>query len=147
MAGFRVIKSIVDASCEQMPISSQTLAVGDLIELIPGEATKWTPCTASSLNYSRKAICMEAATSSATSVLAQKLFGNETVAAESNAVSAVADNGNLMLLTDKNTVNNTGTNSTAQEACFFQTGTLGATTDYSIVGHVMVGFGVDPAAT
>jgi hypothetical protein len=146
MAGFRVHKSIVDLPCEELPCTSLTAAIGDLIELIPGEATTWSACAASSLNYSRKAIVMEVATA-ASSVLAMPLTGQELVAAESANDSAVADNGNLMVLTDTNTVNNTHTTSAAQEACFLQTGTLGATTDKVILGYVMVGNSVDSDAT
>lgn len=146
MAGFRVYKSIVDLPCEELPCTTLTAAIGDLIELIPGEATKWTACTAASLNYSRKAIVMETATA-ASSVLATVLTGDEIVAAESAGSSAVADNGNLMILTDTNTVNNAGTTNTSEEACFLQTGTLGATTDQVILGHVLVGNSVDSDAT
>jgi hypothetical protein len=146
MAGFRIHKSIIDLPCAKLPCSSLTAAVGDLIELITGEATVWTACTSSSNNFTRKAIVMETATA-ASSVLAMELTGNELVAAESNAASAVADNGNLMVLTDTNTVNNTGTTSAAQVACFLQTGTLGATTDKVLLGYVIVGNSVDPDAT
>lgn len=147
MAGFKVHKSIVDLPCEKLPISSLALVLGDLIELLPGEATTWSKCTAASFNWSRKAIVMETVANTATSVLAMPLTGNELVAAESNASSAVADNGNLMKLTDENTVANSGTTTAVEDAAFLQTGTLGATTDKVILGYVLVGNSVDPAYT
>lgn len=147
MEGFRVHKSIVDLPCENVTISSIAVTKGDLLELVPGEASTWTACTAASYPWSKKAIAMETVANTATSILVQPLTGNELVAAESANASAVADNGNLMLLTDTNTVNNSGTNSTAEEACFLQTGTLGATGDKVILGHVLVGNSVDPTAT
>ena len=147
MAGFRVHKSIVDLPCEKVTISSLAVTIGDLLELIPGEASTWTATTANSLNYSRKAIAMETVANTATSVLVQPLSGFELVAAESANDSAVADNGNLMVLSDVNTVNNSHTTSASEKACFLQTGTLGATTDKVILGHVMVGNSVDSDAT
>ena len=146
MAGFRVYKSIVDLPCEKLPSTTLTASKGDLLELVPGEASVWTACTAASYPWSKKAIVMEDVVS-VSSVLATVLTGDELVAAESAGPSAVADNGNLMLLTDTNTVNNTGTTTSAEEACFLQTGTLGATTDKVILGYVLVGNSVDPTAT
>ncbi len=54
---------------------------------------------------------------------------------ESASNSSTSDNGDAMVLTDKNTVNNTGTNSTAKEAVFVQETVAGATGDKRIIGH------------
>ena len=145
MAGFEVIGDIKDGSLRKLPVSTYTGAIGDLIELAIGSTT-WSACTAASQGWSRKAIVMETATA-ASSVLAYELNGSETVKAESNASGAAAANGDRMILTDTNTVNNTGTDNTSEEACFIQDGYAGAATDKRIVGRVIVGNGVDPAAT
>jgi hypothetical protein len=142
MAGFRVVKSVEEAQLKKLTITSLTLAVGELIEQVAG-ATTWTACTSSSTHYTRKAICMEA-TTSGSSVLAYILTGHEEVIATVGTASA-ADNGDAMVLTNSTTVNNTGTNSTAKEACFLQTGIGAITTE--IVGRVLVGDGLNSAAT
>lgn len=143
MTGFKVISSIVEMELKNLPISSQTLAVGDLIELTAGTTT-WAACTSSSDHFTRKAICFAAATSASTTVLAYEVNGGERVEAEVTNTADVTHNGDRMVLTDKNTVNNTGTDSTAQTACFVQDGTGSTTT--SIVGRILVGNGVDPDA-
>lgn len=144
MVGFKVLSTINEVELRPLPISSQTLAVGDLIELTAGSTT-WAACTSSSNFFSRKAICYAAATSSDTTVLALELTGRELLEVESANTADAAHNGDRMLLTDKNTVNNTGTDNTSQNVCFIQSG-VGSTTT-SIVGRVIVGNGVDPDAT
>mgnify|MGYP001611061464 CR=1 FL=1 len=145
MAGFEIIADISDRPARMLPTSSFTGAVGDLIELTAGSAT-WAACTSTSNYFSRKAIVMEATTSAA-NVLAIELTGNELVKAESANNGAAADNGDRMVLTDSNTVNNTGTDNTSQTAAFLQVRFAGAAADKRIVGYVIVGPGVDPDAT
>lgn len=146
MAGFRVIKDLNDARLEKLPVSSQTLSVGDLIELTAGSAN-WAATTSSTNHFTPKAIAMEAVTSSATQVLAYLLDGDEFVAVESANTANTSHNGDRMALTDKNTVNNSGSDATGQAVAFVQTGTSGAAgSTTEIVGHVLVGNGVDPDA-
>ena len=144
MTGFKVLSSIQEMELKNLPISSQTLSVGDLIELTAG-ATTWAACTSSSDHFTRKAICFQTVTSSATTVLAYEVNGKEKVEAEVTNTASAAHNGDRMVLTDKNTVNNTGSDATGQTAAFVQDG-LGSTTT-SIVGRILVGNGVDPDAT
>lgn len=142
MAGFRIIGNIVEAEGQDLPVSSQTLAVGDLIERTAGSAN-WAATTSSTNFFTEKAIVDQAVTSSATTVHAVRLNGFEKVAVEGANTSAVADNGDRMALTDKNTVNNSGTDVTGQAVAFIQDGIVGTT---EIVGRVLVGNGVDPDA-
>lgn len=145
MAGFNILSDINDSGAKKVPISSITVTIGDLLELVGG-ATSWTACTATSAHFNRKAIAMENATSAATEVLVQELTGTETVAADCVAGTAdAADNGDLMVLTDKDSVNNTGTTSTTEYACFIQD-KVGENTS-KIIGRVIVGNGVNPDAT
>jgi len=143
-AGFEVIGDKDDAQYAKLPLNTLTAAIGDLLELTTG-ATTWAKCTSSSNHFTPKAILEETATA-ATSASCYLLTGNENVRAESSGDAVVAHYGDLMLLTDENTVNNSGTNSTAQQACFRQTGVAGALTDKRIIGRVLVGNGVDPDA-
>jgi hypothetical protein len=145
MAGFKIKRDPSDKGSKKVPISSQTVLIGDLLELTAG-ATTWAVCTSSSNFFTRKAIAQEAASSSDTEVLVKELDGNEDVEVESANSSDSTHNGDRMALTDKNTVNNSGSDVTGQAVAFVQDGTIGATTDNRIVGRVLVGNGVDPDA-
>jgi len=143
MAGFKVTRDINDRPLQVLPLTSATYAAGDLVELVNG-TTSWAKCTSSSNYFTRKAIVMEAGTS-ITSGLCMELNGTEEVSVESTNTANSAHNGDYMVLTDENTVNNTGTTSSAQTACFVQDGIGPGTT--TIVGRVIVAGGVDPDAT
>jgi len=144
MVGFKVISAMKDSSFSKKTISSLALAVGDLIEQEKGIAN-WTACDATSNHWTRKAIVMEATTTTPTEVLAYELDGTETVEANcTNTVSATY-NGDTHILTDKATVNNTTSDVTGGYPAFYQD-RLGSTTT-SIIGRVIVGNGIDPDAT
>jgi len=144
-AGFKLKQDFSDKGAKMLPLSSQTLSVGDLIELTAGSTT-WAACTSSTNFFTRKAICLEAATSSDSEVLAFELDGSEEVEVESANSSSTAHNGDRMALTDKNTVNNSGSDVTGQAVAFVQSAPIGAATDVRILGRVLVGNGVDPDA-
>lgn len=146
MAGFKLVKSPYASDyMEELPISSLTLAVGDMIELDVG-ATTWTVANSSTEHWQKKAVVQEAATSSDTVVLAIPVLPGQVWEAEGANASAAADVGDRMLLTDQNTVNNSGTDSTAEEAVFVMRGYAGATTDNRLIGEVVYGTGVNPDA-
>ncbi len=140
-AGFRILRDSKDKGAEMLPVSSQTVAVGDLLDLAVG-ATTWAVCTSSSVSYTRKALAVAAATTSDSEVLAIRLDGEEDVQVQSANSSDAAHNGDRMALTDKNTVNNSGTDVTTTVVGFVQRGVVGATGDAQIWGHVLVGNGV-----
>ena len=149
MQGFKVCSTIDEIELKKFPISSQTVLIGDLLEQVVG-ATTWSATTAASIHYSRKFIAYEAASSSATEVLGYEVRGNERVEAQSSQVGSATNNGDALLLTDKNTVNNASA-STAKEACFVQDAVgntySGTTTTYSIFGRILVGDGLASTAT
>ena len=145
-AGFTILRDNADKGAHAIPISSQTVLVGDLLDLAVG-ATTWTVCTSSSVSYTRKALAISSATSSDTEVNAIELDGSEDVQVQGANAGATADNGDRMALTDKNTVNNSGTDVTTTTVAFVQRGTVGAntagqTSEYQIWGNVLVGNGV-----
>lgn len=144
-AGFEVIGDKDDAQYQVLPLDTLTAAIGDLLERLTGSTT-WVKTTSSSNHFTRKAILEETATG-ATSASCYLLTGNEKVRAESANDAVLAHYGDQMVLTDENTVNNTGTNATGQTTCFVQEGVAGALTDGRIIGRVLVGNGVDPDAT
>lgn len=133
-----------DASFQKLPISTLALAIGDLIEQEAGIAT-WTKCDATSNHWTRKAIVLEATTTAATSVLAYELDGTEKVEAACANTANALHIGDRMILTDENTVNNSGTDVTGGYPAFIMD-KIGSTTT-SLIGRVMVGSGVDPDAT
>ncbi|RJO60388.1 hypothetical protein C4544_05175 [candidate division WS5 bacterium] len=143
---YEIIQDIDSNPAFKLPISSITVAIGDLLERTAG-ATTWVLTTSSSDHFTRKAIALEAATTSDTSVLAQELTGNEKVKVESANNSNTAHNGDRMAATGENTVNNSGTDVTGQAVVFVQDGTAGAASDKRIIGRVLVGNGVDPDAS
>lgn len=143
MTGFKVLSRVDEIELKMYPISSQTVLVGDLFEKVAG-ATTWTAATATSTHFSRKVIAYEAATTSDSEFLGYEVRGDEDIEAEVTNTASADDIGDLMVLTDKNTVNNTGTTSTTEYACFMQD-RLGSDTTH-IIGRVMVGSGVNPDA-
>lgn len=145
MVGFKVLSTPTETiELRKYPISSQTVLVGDLFEQTAGTAT-WAACTLSSTHFTRKVIAYEAATSADTFFLGYEVRGNERIEAQATETPSASDNGDLMVLTDKNTVNNTHTTSTTEKPVFIQEG-LGSTTT-SIIGRVLVGNGADPDIT
>jgi hypothetical protein len=129
MAGFVLRKGHADI--EEWTISSLTLSAGDLLEMDVG-ATAATEADSSTLCYQRKGVCMEDATTSDTTVKVMVVDSEQEWEVESANNSSSSDNGDAMVLTDKNTVNNTGTNSTAKEAVVIQIKPVGAAADAKI---------------
>ena len=142
MAGFNVLGDINDAGLKKVSVSSLTAAIGDLLELTAGNVN-WAKVTSSSNYFSRKAICMETLTSASTA-LVYELNGTELVEVQSANTANTTHNGDRMLATDENTVNNTGTDNTSQNVIFIQEATGRNTT--TIIGRVIVGPSVDPDA-
>lgn len=146
MNGFQLLSDRGTENSIPLPISSLTLAAGDLLELDAG-ATTWTEATAATEHWQLKAVCMEPATSNDTEVLAMLVTDGQLWEVESANNSDSDHNGDRQLLTDKNTVNNTGSDNTSEEACFIQLGTLGAAADKRIKGLIIPGTGVNPDAS
>lgn len=126
--------------------SSNAITSGDLLELDIG-AVAWTDADSATEHWMLKAVATQTIPSTATTVNARLISSIAQLwVVESANNSAAADNGDRMLLTDTNTVNNTGTDNTSEEACFIQFGTLGAATDKRIIGIVIPGTGINPDA-
>lgn len=128
----------------ELPVSSLTLAVGDMLELDVG-ATNWTVADSSTEHWQLKAVVSEAVTS-ASEVMARLVKPGQLWDAESGSNSSADHNGDRMLLTDQNTVNNTGTDNTSEEAVFLQIGTIGAAGDQRLLGVIVPGTGINPDA-
>lgn len=140
-SGFKLLRDNADKGTHLLPVSSQTLAFGDLVELAV-DAETWTAVTSSSVSYTRKALVVGSATTADTEVLAIELDGSEDIQVESANNSLATDNGQRQAATDKNTVNNSGTDVTTTVVVFLQRGIVGAVADKQIWGNVLVGNGV-----
>lgn len=145
-AGFTLISEKSVESFRPLPISSNAVTEGDLLHLAAGSTT-WADGTSSTEHWMLKAVAAETVTTAATSVNAQLVVPGQFWVAETANNSAAADNGDRMVLTDTNTVNNTGTDSAAQTAVFVQFGTMGTAAEKRIWGIIVLGTGVDPDAT
>jgi len=144
-AGFKVRRDDRDKGLSMIQISSIAGTKGDLLELAVG-ATTWTEVTSSSTHFTRKAIAQDTYASADTEVLALEVDGSELVEVQVANNSNASHNGDRMVATDTNTVNNTGTDSAAKEAIFVQRGIVGAVADKNIVGNIITGSGVNPDA-
>ena len=119
-AGFKIVRDDRDKGFQNLPISSITVVLDDLLELAAG-ATVWTLVTSSSDHFTRKAVAKAGASTAATEVSAIELDGTEIVEVQS-------------------------ANASDTSAVFVQKSIAGATTDNRILGNVLVGNGVDPDA-
>ncbi|MFA5163925.1 MAG: hypothetical protein WC441_05420 [Patescibacteria group bacterium] len=146
MAGFKLAKPYDNVDEEEVTISSLTLSVGDLLERDIG-ATACTVADTATEHWQRKYVCTESATSSDTTVNTIPV-NNEFLWEVESANNSNADhNGDRMALTDKNTVNNSGTDDTSEEACVIQVGVLGAAAEKRILVRFLDSSGVNPDAT
>ena len=144
--GFTLVTEKGAEDAIPLAISSLTLAVGDMLMLNVG-ATTWVAATSSTAHWQRKAVTIQAATSAMTEVLCQEVFPGQMWVAEVANTADTAHNGDRMVLTDSNTVNNTGTDSAAKEAVFIQSVPVGALSDKRVMGRIVWGSGVNPDAT
>jgi len=144
---FRLVRDPLDTQAEEFPISSQTVSVGEVLELDIG-AVNWTTGNNSTTHWQKKAVAIEAATTAATVVKAILVNDYQLWEADTENDGAAADNGDRMLLgTGGLTVNNTGTDNTTKEACFVQFKPIGDSGDNTILGWLIAGTGVNPDAT
>jgi hypothetical protein len=141
--GFALVKSTTTDDVEEWTVSSLTLAIGDLLELDAG-ATAATESDSSTQHWQKMGVVTEAVTTSDTLVKVIRVNPWQTWEVQSNASSSATHNGDNMVLTDKNTVNNSGTNSTAQEAVVKQIGVTGSASDKRILVQFLSANGIDP---
>lgn len=125
---------------EELPISSITVAIGDMLMRAKGAAT-WSLATASLECWQEKAVAVEAANTAATYVKAILVQPNQIWEATSTNNANAAHNGDRMTLTDQASVNNTGADVDTVVVSFIQKGYAGATTDKRLLGNVIWGSG------
>ena len=147
MAGFVLRKEDGIGEIEQWTISSLTLAVGDLLEMDAG-ATAATVADANTEYWQRMGVVRDATVSGIDTLVNVKLVNPRQIWEVQAANSTTTDdNGDRMILTDLNTVNNSSSDVTDNNALVVQTGIVGAATDYRILVRFMDASGIDPSAT
>jgi hypothetical protein len=138
---FKVIKNPGQSDyMEMLPISSLTVANGDLLMLNKG-ATTWSLATSSLECWQQKAIAQEAATTAATEVKAVRIMPGMICEIDSTNDASASDNGDRMTLTSASTVNNSHSDVDTVVVSVIQRGYKGATTDKKVVGEVIYGSG------
>lgn len=106
---------------QRIAISSQAYTIGDAV-MLSRSAADVIPATSSSTTTNIYGVAMETVDNTATDLLVAVIRpGQVWECAVTNAINA-AHNYQRMVLTDKSTVNNTGTDSTAKEAVVTQVG-------------------------
>lgn len=117
----------------QFAIASQAYTLGDSVDISRSAATV-VPSTSSSTTVTIRGAAMETKLSSDTTLLVALCTPRQRWTADVTNAANAAHNGQRMVLTDKGTVNNTGTDSTSATAVFEQIGTVGTT---RIVGRFL----------
>lgn len=131
MAGFERVKGS-DRGMDSRTISSITVVTGDLLAYDRVNAVD-VLATSSSSAEDVSYVATAAATSSDTEVLAQHIIAKDRFRVDSTNNSNSSHNNQRMVLTDENTVNNTGTDSTSDAAVVMQVGVVGAASDKKII--------------
>lgn len=116
--------------------ASQAYAIGDAAMLDrTADAVDVVPATSSTITSNIYAVAVAAILSTDTSGLFCILDSDQVWQADTTNTASTNDNQQRMVLTDKGTVNNTHTDSTA--GIFQQTGVIGTN---RIVGRFLVGY-------
>jgi hypothetical protein len=134
MAGF-MKSSGKDVETKERTISSLTLAVGDLLmgDRTAGTVVEATSSVTVSLLQGGGIVAQATTTADTTVKIHDIVYGAEYIVETTNN-SNVAHNYQRMTLTDKNTVNNSGTDDPTN-GIFMQTGVIGATGNKKIKGE------------
>ena len=142
---FELIKDAGTTESREVTVSSITAAVGDMLELDAG-ATAWTVADATTEFWQKKIVLIESITSSDTLAVGTIVTADQVWKVEVANNSNADHNGDRMILTDQNTVNNTGSDETDNNVVFIQEAPVGTNTDKRAIGRFIAGTGVDNEA-
>lgn len=124
--GFKLIADPDTTEFRTHTIASQAYTLGDLVDVSRTAGTV-TPSTASSTTVTIRGVAMQTVTSAATTLLIALASPRQRWTVDAVNATNTAHNGQRMILTDKATVNNTGTDSTSASAVFEQLATASST--------------------
>ncbi len=120
---FKLVKETSLDQNQVFTIASQAFSIGDAVMLSTTAGTV-VPATSSTTPSKLIGVAMEAKVSGDTTLLVTLINPHQTWAADGANPADATKNLQRMVLTDKGTVNNTGTDSTAAGAVFRQEGVL-----------------------
>jgi hypothetical protein len=121
MAGFSLKSNLNEVEYRNFTVASQAYTIGDAVMRSTTAGTV-IPATASTSGDTLVGVAMETVTSAATSLLVAIIEPSQVwECAVTNTINS-AHNYQKMVLTDKSTVNNTGTDSVADGAIVMQVG-------------------------
>lgn len=124
--GFKLIADPDATEFRTFTIASQAYTLGDLVDVSRTAGTV-TPSTASSTTVTIRGVAMQTVLSSATTLLVALASARQRWSADYTNPTNVTHNGQRMILTDKATVNNTGTDSTSASGVWEQLGVVSTT--------------------
>ena len=127
MAGFSLKRNLNEVAFRRVRIASQAYTFGDAVMRdTTSDAVDVVPATSSTTHDTILGIALETVASTATSLLIAIIEPSQVW--ECEVANTVSTNHNYqhMVLTDANTVNNTGTDSAADTAIVMQVGISGA---------------------
>lgn len=136
MAGFSRASGS-DRGNKSRTISSLALVVGDAVDFDRANA-KVIKSTSSSTPEALAGVVVAGSTTSDTQVLIQRIIDEDEYTVDTANNSNLSHNYQRMLLTDENTVNNTGTDDTTDAAVFMQINPVGAASDKKILGRFVL---------
>lgn len=127
MAGFSLKKNLNEVEYRKVRVASQAYVIGDAVMTqVTDDSTDVAIATSAAVVQNILGVAVETVASSATELLIAIIEPSQVWECEvANAVSA-GHNYQRMVLTDANTVNNTGTDSTVDDGVVRQIGVSGA---------------------
>ena len=127
MAGFRLVKNLNEIEYRVVRVDSQAYTIGDAVMTqVTADAIDVVPATASTVVQNILGVAMETVLSTATELLIAIIEPSQVWECETANTVTANDNYQRMVLTDKDTVNNTHTDSAADEGVVRQIGVSGA---------------------
>lgn len=134
---FRLVADPGNTIYKVVRIASQAYAIGDAVmQDYTSDAVDVVPATSSSKTTNIYGVAMEAQASGATSLLVALVNDRQSWQADVTNTANTNHNYQRMILTDKGTVNNTGTDDTSVNAVFQQQGVVASITK-RIVGRFL----------
>jgi hypothetical protein len=135
---FKLIADSVPTVYKVVTIASQAYAIGDAVQW-SRTAADVTPATSSTITANIAGVAVSAQTSADTTLLIALASDTQTWAADATNAPNITHNYQRMALTDKGTVNNTGSDQTGTSGIFEQTGIYPGGVTTRIVGRFLVG--------
>ena len=137
-AGAFLVKDPETTVFEKVRVASQAYTIGDIVMLDrTADAIDVVPATSSTNTQNLYGVAVQTVASTATTLLIAVITPRQEWLLQSGADAVENDKMQRMLLTDANTVNNTHTDNTTDEAVFMQTGYKGALSDRVLVGKFL----------